>query len=145
MDTNTPADAIRNSMGLDTNTPPFAATAAALMDPFTGQRGGRVPTFTLTANDAAFAAKPGVFILNKAGVLALTIPSPRANIDDGLVMTFIAATAQANTITVTAGFGGGTTARDVATFGGAINDGISMVAVQGVWYPMPTTRNVTIA
>ncbi len=45
MDLNTPADAIRAQLGIETSTPPFAVTAAALMNPQTGRRGAYVDKY----------------------------------------------------------------------------------------------------
>jgi len=71
-------------------------------------------------------------LMTKAGVLALTLAAPTAAID-GYEVTFIARTANAHTVTHTAGFSGDTTASDVATFGGAIGDSMTIKAVNGTW------------
>jgi hypothetical protein len=81
--------------------------------------------------------------LTKAGVLALTLASPSAAID-GYSISFIAKTANAHTITYTAGFAGDTTASDVATFGGAIGDTLTVKAVNGTWVILSAV-NVTAA
>lgn len=96
------------------------------------------------AADGAVTVQPSTVIITKsASGAALTLGSPVATTDDGTEIDFVSTTAQAHTVTNTAGFGGGTTARDVATFGGAINDGFRIVAYQGVWY-VKDTRNVTL-
>lgn len=92
----------------------------------------------------AISIEPGTVFIGSGGALAMTLANPPAWAD-GLEMCFVASTAQAHTVTYTAGFGGGTTARDVATFGGAIQDGMCVVAWSSVWWVIPTTRNVTIA
>jgi len=96
------------------------------------------------AADGAVTVQPSTVIITKsASGAVLSLASPVATIDDGTEIDFISTTAQAHTVTNTAGFGGGTTSRDVATFGGAINDGFRIVAYQGVWY-VKDTRNVTL-
>jgi hypothetical protein len=80
----------------------------------------------------------------KAGVLAMTIVDPTVTTHDGLRLTFIATTAQANTLTNTTGFGAGGASLDVATFGGAIGDNIVIEAYQGKWYVV-SSRNVTLS
>ena len=99
------------------------------------------PVQVLSA-DGAITIGQGTVMVTKAGVCAITIANPAAG-TDGARLKIISTTAQAHTVTYTAGFGGGTTARDVATFGGAINDGFEIVAYQGLWY-VANTRNVTL-
>lgn len=85
-----------------------------------------------------------VFITKATAATDATLASPTAGTDDGKHLWIISQTAAAHVVTCTAGFGGGTTSRDVATFGGAINDGMELIAVDGVWW-VSSTRNVTIA
>lgn len=91
----------------------------------------------------AITTEPGFVFLNGT-TLAMTLSNPTTD-QNGLVMCIISENASAHTVTYTAGFGGGTTARDTATFGGAINDGFCIVARSSLWWVVPTTRNVTIA
>ena len=95
------------------------------------------------AADGACTIAHGTVFITKAGVCAITLDTPPVNMN-GAVLRFVSSTAQAHTVTHTPGFGGGTTARDVATWGGAINDGMVLLAYAGVWY-VSSTRNVTIA
>lgn len=95
------------------------------------------------ATSTAITVQPGLSLLGSGGALSMTLAAPSAQ-QDGLVMNIFASTAQAHTITNTAGFNGGTTARDVCTLGGAIGDGITIVAFGGVWY-VTANRNCTLA
>jgi hypothetical protein len=95
---------------------------------------------TYTAN-GAITVQPGVTFINGT-TLAMTLADPTKD-QNGMVMFIISTNASAHTVTYTAGFGGGTTARDVATFGGAINDELVIVAVNGTWW-LVSTRNVTL-
>lgn len=80
--------------------------------------------------------------LGSGGALAMTLPDPN-NYQDGTVLNIVATTAQAHTVTNTTGFNAGSTASDVATFGGAIGDSMSVIALSGVWYVL-NLRNVTL-
>lgn len=103
------------------------------------------PVSVLSADGAiSIPSVNTTFYFTKAGVAAMTLAAPTATTHDGLRLTFIATTAQANTITHTAGFGAGGSSLDVATFGGAIGDNIVIEAYQGKWYVV-STRNVTLA
>ena len=73
---------------------------------------------------------------------AMTLASPGLDIE-GAEMTIMAMDAQAYTVTCTAGFGGGTTARDVATFAGVIGNSMLIRASAGVWN-VRTLTSVTL-
>lgn len=100
--------------------------------------------------DGAIALPKGntTYFCTKAGVAAMTIVDPTATVHDGLQLTFIATAAQANTLDNSAGsgfFDAGGASKDVATFGGAIGDGIQIIAYQGKWYILPGgTKNITL-
>lgn len=100
-------------------------------------------TQTMTA-DGAITIKNGVVALNKAGALAATLANPTATTDDFKRLTIVALQAQANTVTVTGGFGNGSTGEDVATFSGAIGDTLALLAYQGYWY-ITGSHQVTVA
>jgi hypothetical protein len=89
----------------------------------------------------ALVIQPGVSYIGSSGALAMTLAAPSKYMD-GLVMVIQASTAQAHTVTYTAGFYGNTTSSDVATFGGAIGDNLVIFATGGAWRPV-STRNVT--
>lgn len=125
------------------------------LDTFVLDSSGRRKTVTTQpAEVTAYAASGaiavpsgpnGVAVLTKAGVGAMTLAAPTAGTDDGKRLTVISATAQAHTLTNSSpGFNGGGSGSDVGTFGGAIGDGIALVAYQGVWLVVSKT-NVTLA
>jgi hypothetical protein len=88
-------------------------------------------TYTYGASGAITVA-PGTHILKgPAGSVTMTLASP-TGAQNGYVMKLTAATAEAYTVTCTAGFNGGSTASDVATYG-AIGDSLTIEAVNGVW------------
>lgn len=94
-------------------------------------------------DDGAITIAHGTVFLNKAGVVAATITLPPADMD-GAVLSIVAMTAQAHTVTCSDGFNAGSTSTDVATFGGAIGDSMTIAAKGGEWYVL-NTRNVTLA
>ena len=104
----------------------------------------RVPGYQNLTADGAITIKDGVVTSTKAGVCAMTLAAPTPFEDDGKILKVYSATAQAHTLTITRGFNGGGTGADVGTFGGAIGDGVTLVAWQGDWFVTSNT-NVTLA
>jgi hypothetical protein len=86
--------------------------------------------------DGAINIKNGVVTIAKtvAGIVATTLANPTATTDDFKRLLIISNQAQANTVTVTGGFGGGGAGEDVCTFSGAVGDCIELMAWQGKWY-----------
>lgn len=113
----------------------------------TGDLTGNVnlPVQVLAAS-GPITIKSGVVLLTKAdGAVAATLAAPTATTDDGKILYIVSTTAQAHTITATTiGFNAAETAGDVATLGGAVSDGLVVVAYQGEWYVLVNT-NATIA
>lgn len=105
-----------------------------------------IPTFSATILSQTYTAagaidvQPGIVFINGT-TLAMTLANP-TTAQNGMVMVIESTNASAHTVTYTAGFNGGTTARDVATYGGAIGDNMVIFANAGVWWVI-STRNVT--
>jgi hypothetical protein len=95
--------------------------------------------------DGAIAVRSGVVRVTKAGVAALTLADPVAA-DEGKVLIITSTTAQAHTIDNTAGsgFDGAGAAGDFATLGGAIGDGLVLVAAATVWNVL-VNKNATLS
>lgn len=94
------------------------------------------PNTYVTASGALPVAE-GRFILSAASVLAVTVALPNAETvqgvayQDGTKMEFISSTAEAHTITTPAnGINGN---KETVTFGGAVGDLVTLVAVNGIW------------
>lgn len=85
---------------------------------------------TYTAS-GAIAVEPGVVTLNAGSALAMTLVDP-TTAQNGMIMVIRSATAQAHTVTYTAGFNGGTTNRDVATYS-VIGSTLIIIAIAGNW------------
>jgi hypothetical protein len=103
--------------------------------------------FPLSADGAvSITGYDRTLVITKGSACALTIADPTTGTHDGIEMTFIATTAHAHTLDNSAGsgFNAGGAASDVATFGGARGDNITIVAYQGKWYVKSKT-NVTLA
>jgi hypothetical protein len=101
--------------------------------------GGGAHTITYTVL-GAMSLVPGLSLINGT-TLAMTLASPTKDMD-GMIMIIISLNASAQTVTYTAGFNQNTTSSDVATFGGAVNDNLVIVAHAGIWQVV-STRNVT--
>lgn len=98
--------------------------------------------YQVVSADGAITIADGTVFITKASAAAITIDTPPTNMN-GAVLRIVSTTAAAHTLTHTPGFGGGTTSRDVATWGGAISDGMVILAYEGVWY-VSSTRNVSL-
>jgi hypothetical protein len=81
----------------------------------------------------AITPEPGVVWLNNASGVAMTIVDPTIA-QNGMMMCVFAQSTGAHTLTYTAGFNGGTTARDVATWTSAVGNGMCFIARAGTWY-----------
>ncbi len=105
---------------------------------------GADPAAAYAASGAITIAQGPAVITKSSAAGVMTLAAPTATTHDGMEMNIISSTAQAHTVTnTTPGFNNGGSASDVATFGGAIGDNMSIVAYQGVWY-VQNLRNVTL-
>ena len=106
---------------------------------FPGTDSYQVPkTVTIYTDTAAIPVKAQTVILNKAGVCAMTLAAPIAVKQDGITIRVVSLTAQAHTITTPAtGINGN---KNTLTFGGAIADGVTLEALNGVWYVTSATN-----
>lgn len=105
-----------------------------------GQWNGRASAYNTYTTSTAIVPQPGLVFVN-GSTLAMTIIDPTV-LQNGLTMCVVSTNASAHTLTYTAGFNGGTTARDVATYGGAVGDNVCFFANAGTWWVI-STRNVT--
>ena len=98
------------------------------------------PSGHLYVAAGAIAEKHGCVTLAKtsAGAMAMTVAVPVATTDDYKILHILNAQAQSNTVAVTGGtatFGGSSgTDYDVATFGAAVGNTLTLMAYQGNWY-----------
>lgn len=94
--------------------------------------------------NGAISIAPSTVVITKSTSCALTLGTPTAA-QNGTVITIVSATAAAHTVTATTiGFNAGNAAKDVATFGGAIGDGLTALAYDGEWLILSST-NITLA
>lgn len=91
--------------------------------------------------NGAITIKSGVVRIAKTspGVVAVTLANPTAGAqedggDDFKRLTIISNQTQANTVTVTGGFGNGGGGEDVATASGVVGDTLEVMAYGGYWY-----------
>lgn len=87
---------------------------------------------------------PARYIINKAGVAAMTLAAPVAGSEDGLQMLVISSTANAHTITATGLFADGAGHVNLATFAAQIGASILLMAYQGKWYVL-NVQGVTMS
>lgn len=102
--------------------------------------------YQLLVAAGAITVKNGICKIAKTvpGVVAATLANPTDVDDDFKILQIVSFQAQANTVTCTGGFGNGGTGVDVATFGGAIGDTLTVQAHGGYWYVIGT-RGCTLA
>lgn len=105
--------------------------------------GGAQRPVVVIAGDGAITIADSVVILTKGSAAAITLAAPTAVTHDGMRIDIIAGSAQAHVVTTTGAAGGA--GQDVLTFGGAINDSISLIARNALWYIIGAPRNVTAA
>lgn len=105
------------------------------------------PVAALSGDGAVtIAAYNKAYFITKGTAAAITIVDPTATTHDGVELTFIATTAAAHTLSNAAGsgfFSSGGSSKDVATFGGAIGDRITILAYQAKWY-IKDSLNITL-
>ena len=99
------------------------------------------PTTDYTANDDIDHVE-GLHRLGGAGARTMLLSNP-TSIEEGIVLHIRAMTAAAHTVQVTGGYAGQGSGADVATFGGAIGDGMLLIAVNQLWHVI-ALRNVTL-
>jgi hypothetical protein len=97
------------------------------------------PPVLVIPGDGAITIKSGKVILTKGSAAAITLAAPVAGAqsaggDDGKELEIYSTTAFAHTVTVAGGVAGAGTAADVATFGAAAANRVSLFAYNGAWY-----------
>jgi hypothetical protein len=98
----------------------------------------------VTANGAVTPA-PGLHVITKAGVCAITLAAPSTD-QNGMTVNIVSTTAYAHTVTATGLLrnGGASSPYDLATFSAYIGAGISLIAHGGYWY-IHAARNITFS
>lgn len=121
-----------------------AASGVALVEPL-GYAPPKGTPVLVAAGDGAIPIRHNATVfITKGSAAALTIADP-ATADNGTRMTITSTTAAAHTVTrSTTGFNDGGAAADVATFGAAKGNSMTIVAYGGKWYAENLT-GVTLA
>lgn len=124
--------------GLTSDLPDFPMGQSAQVQP-EGQ------TIVTASVDGALSipSQNTLVLVQKAGVCAMTLAAPSLAMD-GLLVTILSATANAHTVTYTAGFYGDTTSSDVATFAAKVGASMTIQAQGGKW-GVVSLANVTLA
>jgi hypothetical protein len=97
--------------------------------------------YQVASANGAITIPCGIVEITKAGVCALTLADPDAN---GLLLAISSKTAAAHTVTVASGLHGLGAGEDVGTFGGAVDDCVTLMSVGGYWVQIANV-NVTFA
>jgi hypothetical protein len=86
--------------------------------------------------DGAIPVRGGVVVITKGSAAALTLAAPVAgDTDDGKVLQIVSTTAFAHTVTNSSpGFNSNGASSDVATFGAAKGNTLTLMAYGGAWY-----------
>jgi hypothetical protein len=95
--------------------------------------------YQIASADGAITIYEGIVFITKGSAAALTLADPPAAMN-GAVLMIVAQTAFAHTIDNSAGSGifpTGGAGKDVATLGGAVGDGLSLIAYGTKWYLDP--------
>lgn len=99
----------------------------------------------IASGDGAIQIRPGTVVVTKGSAAALTIANPTSGTHDGMEITILSTTAFAHTVTrSTTGFNGAGASGDVATYGAAAGNAMTIVAYGGVWYTK-NLQGVTLA
>jgi len=122
---------------------PAAPAGAAVPLPSAGVQGRATIGADVTLTTADLPVGNTTFVITKAGVCAITLEAP-SKAANGLQLTFRSATANAHTVTYTAGFLGGTTASDIGTFAASVGASFTIEANGGTWGQI-ALAGVTIA
>lgn len=116
-----------------------SASKAVVLDANKGVTGlgavGSLEPVATASGDGAITIAPGLVKITKGSAAALTLADPAAG-DEGTVIRIVSTTAFAHTISNAAGsgFNAGGAGSDVATLGGALGDGLTVVALGSKWY-----------
>jgi hypothetical protein len=98
------------------------------------------PITSLTGSaDALNPHAAGNYVVNTAGVDAMTLAAPTDILDDGLMICVQSNTTNAHTITATSLLANGTAIKTTATFAAFKGAGVLLRAYNGVWQVISST------
>jgi len=124
--------------GLTSDLPDFPVGQSAQLD-----SDGQIMVTASVDGALSIPNQNTLVLVQKAGVCAMTLAAPSLAMD-GLLVTILSATANAHTVTYTAGFYGDTTSSDVATFAAKVGASMTIQAQGGKW-GVVSLANVTLA
>lgn len=103
-----------------------------------------VREYTAYGANGAIAVREHTAFITKGTAAAMTLAAP-STAQNGIRIRVVSTTAAAHTVTqTTPGFNNASTSGDVATFGAAIGNSITMIAYGGVWH-VESMTGVTLA
>jgi hypothetical protein len=122
---------------------PAAPAGAVVPLPSAGGQGRATIGADVTLATADLPVGNTTYVITKASACAITLEAP-SKAANGLQLTFRSASAFAHTVTYTAGFLGGTTASDIATFAASVGASMTIEANGGTWGEI-ALASVTVA
>jgi len=101
-----------------------------------------IGNYITTLTGAADVIPPhgaGNYVVETAGVDAMTLAAPTAEVDDGILIAIFSDTTNAHTVTATSLFANGTALKTTATFAAFKGAGMVLRAYDGVWQVISST------
>lgn len=97
---------------------------------------------TLIAGDATLnPSASGLYRLSKGSAAAITLPAPRAILDDYKQIAIVSDSAFAHVITATGLLKTGAAAVNTATFAAFVGANVVLMAFNGLWYAVSSAGN----
>lgn len=104
-----------------------------------------VRNLVVASGNGAIDVQGSTVFITKGSAAALTLAAPTSGSHDGMTIDIVSTTAYAHTVTNSSpGFNGAGASGDVATFGAAAGNSMTVVAYGGKWYVVNLT-GVTLA
>ena len=136
---------VSSSTVFDLTAAGVAITGTASVSGILTATGGVVSPVTTIAGDGAITIAPSAMIkLSKGTAAAITLAAPTTTTHDGYKVMVFSTTAAAHVITGSVDGFNAKGSSGTITFGGAIGDSVSLVAMGGHWYTTSKV-NATVA
>lgn len=110
----------------------------------TATGGLKSPVVTISGDGAITITPNTTVVLSKGSAAAITLAAPTNSTHDGYIVRAVAISAQAHVITGSVDGFNAKGSSGTLTFGGAIGDSVTLVAMGGHWYTLDKV-NVTVA
>lgn len=137
--------AVSGSTVVDVSAAATALTGTLSVSGITTASGGiKTPVVTISGDGAITIAPFTIVRLSKGSAAAITLAAPTNSTHDGYIVMVFSSTAQAHVITGGVDGFNAKGSSGTITFGGAIGDSVTLVAMGGHWYTLAKV-NATVA